>query len=206
MMRVPSLLILSLALAAGPAWAQQTLGQTPVIPVPEGKPNPDANAPLSTGPRPGDIPTTTPQTAPSSPDGDAPSDDRQGAPLTTQAPGPRPADVAGSLSPVAGLTTEEARALIGREVLSREGEAVGTLRDFLTAGSNARLEAAIIGQGGLLGVGQRLVRVPVDQLQVRRPPAGEVPSLTLSRTAAEVEAAPAFTYQEGAKAMVGPGR
>lgn len=206
MMNGPRLILLALTLAAGPALAQQDTTVPPVLPVPEGKPNPDANAPLSTGPRPGDVPTTTPQTARSSPDGDAPSDDRVGAPLETRPPGPRPTDVAGSLSPVAGLGTEEARALIGREVLSKEGEAVGTLRDFLTTGSNARLESAIIGQGGVLGMGQRLVRVPLDQLQVRRPAAGEMPTLALSRTAAELEAAPAFTYQQGTKAMVGPGR
>jgi hypothetical protein len=58
---------------------------------------------------------------------------------------------------------------------------------------NGGAEAAVIGVGGFLGVGEKNVAVPFKQLQVKSKDDGEVDTIQLSMTKDQLEKAPAFT-------------
>ncbi|ACJ01420.1 PRC-barrel domain-containing protein [Rhodospirillum centenum] len=168
-------------------------------------------APLTTGAREGDIATTTPVPVQPGPDGDAPDD---GAPALADALRTAPAQgdpeialTPGAAAGLARLTAREAEALIGRTAVSREGERIGTVRDFVVQGTDARIEAVILGRGGVLGLGEGLLRVPAEALKLD--PAGAADGkrpVTLDLPAAEVERMPGFTYADGATTLSGPRR
>lgn len=168
-------------------------------------------APLTTGARDGDIATTTPVPVQPGPDGDAPD---AGAPALADALRTAPAQgdpeialTPGAAAGLARLTAREAEALIGRAAVSREGERIGTVRDFVVQGTDARIEAVILGRGGVLGLGEGLLRVPVEALKLD--PAGAADGkrpVTLDLPAAEVERMPGFTYADGATTLSGPRR
>jgi sporulation protein YlmC with PRC-barrel domain len=89
------------------------------------------------------------------------------------------------------VTTTGYRAskLLGSAVYNEQAEKIGILEDFIV-GSNAAVSVAIIGVGGFLGMGTRLVAVPAaliesnDQNQIVLP----------KGTREELKALPEFRY------------
>jgi sporulation protein YlmC with PRC-barrel domain len=69
--------------------------------------------------------------------------------------------------------------LVGLNVYNNNNESVGSINDLLTD-KNGNIKAAVIGVGGLLGVGEHLVAVSFDQIKFVDTP---VPSTTTSSTA-----------------------
>jgi sporulation protein YlmC with PRC-barrel domain len=69
--------------------------------------------------------------------------------------------------------------LVGLNVYNNNNESVGSINDLL-ADKNGNIKAAVIGVGGLLGVGEHLVAVAFDQIKFVDTP---VPSTTTSSTA-----------------------
>ena len=69
--------------------------------------------------------------------------------------------------------------LVGLAVYNDNNESVGSINDLLTD-KNGTIKAAVIGVGGLLGVGEHLVAVSFDQIKFVDTP---VPSATASSTA-----------------------
>jgi sporulation protein YlmC with PRC-barrel domain len=69
--------------------------------------------------------------------------------------------------------------LVGLNVYNNNNESVGSINDLLTD-KNGNIKAAVIGVGGLLGVGEHLVAVSFDQIKFVDKP---VPSTTTSSTA-----------------------
>jgi sporulation protein YlmC with PRC-barrel domain len=69
--------------------------------------------------------------------------------------------------------------LVGLNVYNNNNESVGSINDLLTDKSG-NIKAAVIGVGGLLGVGEHLVAVSFDQIKFVDTP---VPSTTTSSTA-----------------------
>jgi len=69
--------------------------------------------------------------------------------------------------------------LVGLNVYNNNNESVGSINDLLTD-KNGTIKAAVIGVGGLLGVGEHLVAVSFDQIKFVDTP---VPSATASSTA-----------------------
>lgn len=200
---------LCLALAVSAAPAQQP---TPV-PVPPGPAAGDA--PLTTGTRPEDVPTTSPQTVTPGLDGDAPADDRSGpaAPgagmpamedrsTGSMAPPPGATTMRGvpqSRTPATALTPDRARALIGQPVLGSDGKEAGTVRDFVTG--PAGLTAAVLDRG------TQLVLLPLDRLQLQEARrAGDAPTLHAAMTAAEIGGQPDFRYGDGVGTLSGAQR
>jgi sporulation protein YlmC with PRC-barrel domain len=53
--------------------------------------------------------------------------------------------------------------LIGTEVLNRKGEILGKIDDLVTAG-DGRVHYLIIARGGVMGIGEKLVPVPIAQV------------------------------------------
>jgi sporulation protein YlmC with PRC-barrel domain len=68
--------------------------------------------------------------------------------------------------------------LVGLNVYNNNNESVGSINDLLTD-KNGTIKAAVIGVGGLLGVGEHLVAVSFDQIKFVDTP---VPSTTTSST------------------------
>ncbi|WP_114393272.1 PRC-barrel domain-containing protein [Oleisolibacter albus] len=206
---------LCLVLAVSAASAQQ-----PPTPVPVPSDPAATDAPLTTGTRPEDVPTTSPQTVNPGLDGDAPADDRPGpaasgagVPATggpdredsrtgSMAPPPGATTMRGvpqSRSPATALTPDRARALIGRPVLGSDGKDAGTVRDFVT-GPNG-LTAAVLDRG------TQLVLLPLERLHLQEAQrAGEAPTLHAAMTAAEIGAQPDFRYGDGLGTLSGAQR
>ncbi|HYC02785.1 MAG TPA: PRC-barrel domain-containing protein [Azospirillaceae bacterium] len=217
----PALPTAAILLAGSAILAPLALAQTQPTPVPVPAGRAEATAPLTTGTRPGDIPTTDAAPVKAGPDGDAPTDDRTAgktaAPpasppvaVADPAPAPTPAATAqgaalGEPGPVRRLTAREAEMLLGRTVLSSDGESVGSVRDFLTAGTDSRIQQMVIGSGGILGLGRSLIAVPIESVALDHGTAADSRApLRLTLSAADVEARERFRYDGRANAMVGP--
>lgn len=65
----------------------------------------------------------------------------------------------------ASMSDQRASELIGRVVRNAEGDDLGRLRDFAVDMSNKRIHFAIVSHGGVLGIGDKDVAVPVSRLQ-----------------------------------------
>jgi sporulation protein YlmC with PRC-barrel domain len=56
--------------------------------------------------------------------------------------------------------------LMGKKVTNGQGEEIGSISDVIVR-QNDKVSHAVIGVGGFLGIGERKVAVPFDQLQVQ---------------------------------------
>ncbi|HEY0300196.1 MAG TPA: PRC-barrel domain-containing protein [Rhizomicrobium sp.] len=89
--------------------------------------------------------------------------------------------------------------LIGATVYGSNNASIGEINDVVI-GSDARINAVVIGVGGFLGVGEKNVAVPFDKLQVSRKPASaSIDKITVSFTKDELKAAPTFAYYDPEK-------
>ncbi|AWK88906.1 PRC-barrel domain-containing protein [Azospirillum thermophilum] len=175
------------ALLAAPAPAETTVAQQ--------------TAPLMTAPRPEDQPATDATTSPTGVDGEAPSREVQN---------PAPPAGSGSGAPVATLppdamTADQARALVGRMVRTRDGLASGEIQDFTLSPDGDRVERVVLSRrGGATGgeaggeAGGKLVSVPVTALRTDRA------SATLDLDSADLTEAPAFTYGDSDRTLKRP--
>lgn len=100
-----------------------------------------------------------------------------------------PVLVAPGVLTVRGSDTMLASKLGAVAVVSADGESIGDVQDTILA-RDGRIEAAIVGVGGVLGVGERLVAVPWSRLSVRDTEGGIEIVSELDRAA--LEAAPVF--------------
>ncbi len=183
------------------------MAQTPA-PAPEAA-APGAAPPLMTAPRPDDQSTTDPVASPPSISGEAPSrEGQQGvAPTGTAPTGAPPTGSATAGSPPAGsppvaalppaaLNPDQARAMVGTELRTRDGQPGGRILDFTLAepadqgGDPAgdRLNRIVVAPNDVLGLGEKLVVVPLDALT--NGPDG--PALDLDQ--ADLAQAPTFAY------------
>ncbi|UIJ72911.1 PRC-barrel domain-containing protein [Aurantimonas sp. HBX-1] len=87
--------------------------------------------------------------------------------------------------------------LMSAEVKSGPGDdadEIGTISDLIMA-SDGRVEAAVIGVGGFLGIGEKDVAVPFDQLQMTRDDDNDLVVAT-AMTREQLEQAPAFEVSD----------
>ena len=96
------------------------------------------------------------------------------------------------------LPNHEVQSILGREVLSANGEGMGRIVDVLVDRSG-EVRAAIIDFGGFLGVGSRKIAVEWNALHFP-PPAQADAKITLELTRDQVKAAP--EYQDGKPVVV----
>jgi len=116
---------------------------------------------------------------------------------STQPPAPAPA----ASTPPAAVTilpNHEVQSILGREVLSTNGDNMGRIVDVLVDRSG-EVRAAIIDFGGFLGVGSRKIAVEWNALHFP-PPAQTDAKITLELTRDQVKAAP--EYQDGKPVVV----
>lgn len=98
---------------------------------------------------------------------------------------------------MAVFETYELRAsdLLGAEVENAQDEDIGEIDDLII-GSDQKLHA-VLSVGGFLGIGDRRVLVPYDQLQIEREAGDDEIDVVYNATKAELEGKQAFTYREG---------
>lgn len=89
---------------------------------------------------------------------------------------------------VVSAGSARASKLIGSKVYKGD-TSIGTIEDVLVDLDNARVSAVILSVGGFLGMGDKLVAVPVNQLKV-----GSEAKFATDLTKEQLAAAPAFDF------------
>lgn len=82
--------------------------------------------------------------------------------------------------------------IVGTRVYGPNDANVGSVDDIIVNTTSKQVEAAILSVGGFLGIGNKLVAVPIDQLQM-----GQDGRLSISLTREQLEQAPEFAYGSG---------
>lgn len=153
-----------------------------------------ASPPLMTAPRPDDQPATGQIASPPGVSGEAPSREVQNpaAPVT----GPVTGSVTGAQGssppvaalPSAALNPEQARAMVGTELRTRDGQMAGRILDFTMDSSGDRVDRIVMAPNEVLGLGEKLVALPAGALA--NGPDG--PMLDIGQ--ADLDKAPTFAY------------
>ncbi len=85
-----------------------------------------------------------------------------------------------------------------------DGTAIGDINDVIVDGDAGTVKAAVIGVGGFLGIGEKQIAVPWDQLTINY----DAQEITSDLTKEEAEAAPEYVFREqeaAPDAMAAPG-
>lgn len=155
------------------------------------------------------------QTPPPAPSPSAPSENM---PETTPAPSPTPApsvtDPAPSPSNNSAASAERSTSgtfaasqaadewrsskLVGLTVYNAANEKIGDINDLIM-GPDGKISNAVIGVGGFLGLGEKLVAVAFSDLQLNRDADGTM-RVTINSTKEALESAPEFKYYTEKKA------
>ncbi|GJL72869.1 MAG: hypothetical protein NMNS01_20680 [Nitrosomonas sp.] len=86
--------------------------------------------------------------------------------------------------------SEDAAKMIGKDVVNQEGEDVGSIENMLITDTD-NVQYAILSVGGFLGLGEKLVAVPLNNLQFDK----DKEDVTLKNVSKEdLESAPEFNY------------
>jgi hypothetical protein len=86
--------------------------------------------------------------------------------------------------------------VIGASVYGPDNSSIGEINDVII-GSDGQIKAAVIGVGGFLGVGQKDVAVPFQELNVsRKPDSTSIDKVTVSYTKDQLKNAPTFAYYQ----------
>jgi sporulation protein YlmC with PRC-barrel domain len=81
--------------------------------------------------------------------------------------------------------------LMGQEIFGPDDESIGEVSDLVLQ-EDGETRAALIDVGGFLGVGEKEVAIPFEQIQVQPGENGEEPRLTVAMTREELEQLPAW--------------
>ena len=84
-----------------------------------------------------------------------------------------------------------ANTYIGQAVYNSADESIGKISDLIMAKSGG-VDAAIIGVGGFLGIGEKWVAVPFETISITQVPDSDDVKLTTTETAESLQAAPEF--------------
>jgi hypothetical protein len=88
--------------------------------------------------------------------------------------------------------------VIGTTVYGPDNASIGEINDVLI-GSDGKIRAAVIGVGGLLGVGEKYVAIPFEQLNIaRKPDSSTIDKIKVSFTKDQLKSAPTFAYADTA--------
>ncbi|OCP00314.1 MULTISPECIES: PRC-barrel domain-containing protein [unclassified Ensifer] len=136
-------------------------------------------------------PMDQPQTMQPVPGSEAPADQAQTKPpISEEAPG------AVATSDATYLTEQAsdqiaASTYMGQTVYNAGDESIGEINDLIIKKDGA-VEAAVIGVGGFLGIGEKNVAVPFDRITIAEQPNTDDLKLTTTETADTLKAAPEF--------------
>ncbi|MCC7252525.1 PRC-barrel domain-containing protein [Hyphomicrobium sp.] len=142
-------------------------------------------------------PSPSPSPAPSAPEEQMPSV----TPSPSPAPSPSVTDAAPSAEQSAGTfsasqSADEWRStkLVGLAVYNQANERIGDINDLIL-GPDGKISNAVIGVGGFLGLGEKLVAVAFDDLQLNRDADGTM-RVTINSSKEALDSAPDFKYYD----------
>jgi sporulation protein YlmC with PRC-barrel domain len=130
--------------------------------------------------------------------GAAPQPGAAGESRTTQpaSPGQRSAGATASTS----LSQQRIADLVGAEVLGSGGDQVGEVDDIVISTAGADSIRAVLQVGGIAGIGEKRVAVPMSELTVERSGDG-APTLRVAMDRESLERLPEFEYEEQTAAL-----
>ncbi|MCV3735413.1 PRC-barrel domain-containing protein (plasmid) [Rhizobium sp. TRM96647] len=88
-------------------------------------------------------------------------------------------------------TQISANTYIGQSVYNSADESIGSISDLILE-KDGGITAAVIGVGGFLGIGEKAVAVPFNNITVIQAPDGGEVKLTTTETSESLQAAPEF--------------
>jgi ribosomal 30S subunit maturation factor RimM len=98
--------------------------------------------------------------------------------------------------PMMGMSDQYlASHILGANVKNAADETIGDVKDLIISRENNVLQA-VLSVGGFLGIGEKLVAIPYDKLQVGR--MDDKVHVAYNATKAELEGMPTFAYKEAA--------
>lgn len=145
---------------------------------------------------------TTPDDTAATP-GTTPTDDTAQTPATgtedtAQTPSTATEDTAQAPAAAGSdyLTAQSAEQIsantyIGQAVYNSADESIGKISDLIMEKSGG-IDAAVIGVGGFLGIGEKWVAVPFEKISITQSPETNDVKLTTTETAESLQAAPEF--------------
>lgn len=86
--------------------------------------------------------------------------------------------------------------LLGVDIENAQDEELGELDDLIITGGD-KVMHAVISVGGFLGVGDKRIAVPYDELEITRDADDNEIDVVYNATKEELENKPAFTYRDG---------
>jgi ribosomal 30S subunit maturation factor RimM len=89
----------------------------------------------------------------------------------------------------------QARDILGTNVKNAADDTIGEVKDLIISRENNVLQA-VLSVGGFLGIGEKLVAIPYNKLQVAR--MDDKVHIVYNATKAELEGMPTFAYKEAA--------
>ncbi|TCQ29111.1 PRC-barrel domain-containing protein [Rhizobium sp. PP-CC-3G-465] len=101
------------------------------------------------------------------------------------------AAASGSYITEQGADQIAASTYLGQSVYNSSDESIGEINDVIFS-KDGSVEAAVIGVGGFLGIGEKNVAVPLDTVMVTEVPNSDDLKLTTTETADTLKAAPEF--------------
>ena len=84
----------------------------------------------------------------------------------------------------------------GATVVTGDATPIGNIRDIIVDSESGQMIAAVIGVGGFLGIGEKQIAVPWDQLTINY----DAQEITSDLTKEEADAAPEYVFREQAAA------
>lgn len=150
----------------------------------------------TTTPSPSPSPAAPEQRAPDAPDTTAPSPAPAPSPSVTDA-APSADNAAGTFASTQAADEWRSSKLVGQTVYNDANERIGDINDLIL-GPDGKISHAVIGVGGFLGMGEKLVGVSFSDLKLNRDADGAM-RVTLSSTKEALENAPDFKYSDAKK-------
>lgn len=123
-----------------------------------------------------------------------------GQPRTTPPAAPGAGGQRGAASASASMSERRLADLVGAEVLGTGDEEVGEVDDIVVSMAGADSVRAVLQIGGIAGVGEKRISMPLSQLNVDRSDDGE-PTLRVMMDRAGLERLPEFQYEEQTSAL-----
>jgi sporulation protein YlmC with PRC-barrel domain len=134
---------------------------------------------------------TTPDDTAATP-GMTPSEDTAQTPATsTEDTAQAPAAAGGDYLTAQSAEQISANTYIGQAVYNSADESIGKISDLIMEKSGG-IDAAVIGVGGFLGIGEKWVAVPFEKISITQAPDTSDVKLTTTETAESLQAAPEF--------------
>jgi sporulation protein YlmC with PRC-barrel domain len=128
--------------------------------------------------------------------------DRGAAPQAGDRSAAPQAGAAGSTQQRGGVATGDQGLadLVGAEVIGSSGDQVGEINDIVISMAGADSVRAVIQAGGIAGIGEKRVALPLGQLSIDRSDDGE-PSVRVAMDGDSLERLPEFEYEEQTTAL-----